>query len=90
VAKSSTTTSTLEEYYTQMIGSMGVTSRNIKSSKEFADIMVNSITEQRNSVSAVSLDEEMIKLMKYQHAFSAASKLLTTADEMMNTLISVR
>lgn len=88
--KSSTTTSTLDEFYTQMIGSLGVYSRNIKSSKEFADIMVNNITGQRDSVSAVSLDEEMIKLMKYQHAFSAASKLLTTADEMMNTLISVR
>ena len=51
---------------------------------------VNSITEQRNAVSAVSLDEEMIKLMKFQHAFSAASKLLTISDEMLNTLISMR
>ncbi len=89
-AFSSTTTATLDNYYNQMIGSMGIKSRSIKSSKEFADIMVNNITEQRNSVSAVSLDEEMIKLMKYQHAFSAASKLLTTADEMLNTLISIR
>ena len=52
--------------------------------------MVTQITEQRNSVSAVSLDEEMIQLMKYQHAFAAASKLLTVADEMLTTLISVR
>ncbi len=89
-ARSSTTTATLDNYYNQMISSMGVKSRSIKSSKEFADIMVNSITEQRDSVSAVSLDEEMIKLIKFQHAFSAASKLLTIADEMLSTLISVR
>ncbi len=89
-AQSNTTSATLDNYYNQMISSMGVTSRSIKSSKEFADIMVNNLTEQRNSVSAVSLDEEMIKLIKYQHAFSAASKLLTTVDEMLNTLISVR
>jgi flagellar hook-associated protein 1 FlgK len=69
---------------------MGITSRSIKNSKAFADIMVNNITEQRNSVSAVSLDEEMIKLMKFQQAFSAASKLLTVSDEMLNTLISMR
>ena len=56
----------------------------------FADIMVNSLTEQRDSISAVSLDEEMIKLMKYQHAFSAASKLLKVSDEMLNTLIAMR
>lgn len=89
-AQSSTTSATLDNYYNQMISSMGVKSRSIKSSKEFADIMVNNITGQRDSVSAVSLDEEMIKLIKYQHAFSAASKLLTIADEMLNTLISVR
>jgi flagellar hook-associated protein 1 FlgK len=89
-AQSNTTSATLDNYYNQMISSMGVTSRSIKSSKEFADIMVNNLTEQRNSVSAVSLDEEMIKLIKYQHAFSAASKLLTTVDQMLNTLISVR
>ena len=63
---------------------------SIPNSKEFADIMVNNITEQRNSVSAVSLDEEMIKLMKYQHAFSAASKLLKVSDEMLNMLIAMR
>ena len=89
-AQSSTTTATLDNYYNQMISSMGVRSRSIKSSKEFSDIMVNNLTGQRDSVSAVSLDEEMIKLMRYQHAFSAASKLLTVSDEMLNTLISVR
>jgi flagellar hook-associated protein 1 FlgK len=69
---------------------MGIIARRIKSSKEFADIMVNNLTERRNAISAVSLDEEMIKLMEYQHGFSAASKLLSVSDEMLNTLISMR
>ncbi|MCK5100359.1 MAG: hypothetical protein KAR45_19780, partial [Desulfobacteraceae bacterium] len=89
-AESSITNATLDDYYNQMIGSLGIKSRTIKNSKNFADIMVNSLTEQRDSISAVSLDEEMIKLMKYQHAFSAASKLLTVSDEMLNTLIAMR
>ncbi len=88
--KASLTKTTLDGYYSTMTGSMGIIARRIKSSKEFADIMVNNLTEQRDSVSAVSLDEEMIKLMQYQHGFSAASKLLTVADEMLNTLISMR
>ena len=73
-----------------MMGSMGVQSRAIISSREFAELMVNNVTEQRNSVSAVSLDEEMVNLIKFQQAFSAASKLLTTADEMLNTLLNIR
>ena len=84
------TTSTLDDFYTQLIGSMGIRSRSIQNSKSFADVMVNSVTEQRDSISAVSLDEEMVKLMQYQHAYTAAAKLLTVTDEMLNTLVSLR
>jgi flagellar hook-associated protein FlgK len=89
-AVSSTTTASLDDYYNTIISSLGIDSQSIKNSKSFSDTMVNSIKEQRDSVSAVSLDEEMIRLIKYQHAFSAASKLLTVSDEMLNTLISIR
>lgn len=89
-AKSSNTNASLDDYFNTIISSLGIDSRSIKNSKAFADIMVTNITEQRDAVSAVSLDEEMIKLMKYQHAFSAASKLLTVSDEMLNTLIAMR
>ncbi|MFH2060648.1 MAG: flagellar hook-associated protein FlgK [Pseudomonadota bacterium] len=89
-AQSSIVESSLDDYYNTMVGTLGVKARSIKTSREFADIMVSQMTEQRDAVSAVSLDEEMIQLMKYQHAFSAASKLLTVADEMLSTLISVR
>ena len=81
---------TLDNYYSTMMGTMGIKARSVKSSREFADIMVNNMTQQRDAVSAVSLDEEMIKLIKYQHAFSAASKLVTVSDEMLNTLIGMR
>ena len=89
-ASSSLTDATVDDYLSSMIGAMGVESRTISSSREFAEIMVNNMTEQRNSVSAVSLDEEMVNLIKYQQAFSAASKLLTTADEMLSTLLAIR
>ncbi|MGD9732178.1 MAG: flagellar hook-associated protein FlgK [Desulfamplus sp.] len=88
--KTSMTTATLDGYYSTMLGSLGVDAKNIQTSKEFSTLMVNYITEQRDSISAVSLDEEMIKLMEYQHAFAAASKLVKTADEMLNTIIGMR
>ncbi|MEA1968364.1 MAG: flagellar hook-associated protein FlgK [Thermodesulfobacteriota bacterium] len=89
-ADSSLISATLDEYYSTMIGSMGITLRSIENSRDFSELMVNSITEKRDSVSAVSLDEEMINLMKYQHAFSAASKLISVSDEMLNTILAIR
>ena len=89
-ATSSLADTTLDEYLSSMLGAMGVEARTIASSREFAELMVNNMTEQRNAVSAVSLDEEMVNLIRYQQAFSAASKLLTTADEMLSTLLAIR
>jgi flagellar hook-associated protein FlgK len=52
--------------------------------------MTNQISEQRDAISAVSLDEEMIDMMKFQHAYTVAAKLLTVVDEMMAALIATR
>ena len=82
--------SSVGSYFSTMVSNMGMESRNAKSNQIYSDTMVKKLTQQRNAVSAVSLDEEMIRMMKYQHAYQAASKLLKITDEMMNTLISSR
>ena len=87
-AQSNTTSATLDNYYNQMISSMGVTSRSIKSSKEFADIMVNNLTEQRNSVSAVSLDEEMIKLAEAKAVLCGTDERFKLTADMVEKKIS--
>ncbi len=51
--------------------------------------MMVQLENQRESVSGVSLDEEMINLIKFQNAYTAAAKLITTADEMMQTVLQM-
>ena len=46
------------------------------------------VREQRQSVSGVSLDEEMTDLMKYQRAFQASSRVITVIDELLNTVVN--
>jgi len=83
-------TSTIEDYYHSMVGSIGIVSSSISRDTEFNEMMVNELNTLRNSISAVSLDEEMTNLIKYQHAYQAAAKLITISDEMLDTLISAR
>ncbi|MBF0102132.1 MAG: flagellar hook-associated protein FlgK [Desulfobacterales bacterium] len=79
-----------EEYYQGMIGSLGIESSDIARGLDFNQVMVEKLNEQRFSVAGVSLDEEMVNIMKFQHAFTVASKLLKIADEMLNTIVEMR
>jgi flagellar hook-associated protein 1 FlgK len=86
----STITATFEHYYHGLVGAMGIISSSISRSREFNEVMVNELRQIRDSLSAVSLDEEMTNLMEFQHAYEAAAKLITVADEMLDELLSVK
>ena len=63
----------------------------LSKSKSFTtnhNIQLLSVTNQRTSVSGVSLDEEMTNLIRYQHAYSGSSRVITAMDEALDTLIN--
>jgi|GEM_PF-2891716 len=82
--------STLEGYYRGMVGGLGVKAVSVERGLSFSETMVQRLTEDRDTVSGVSLDEEMINLTKFQHAYTVASKLLSVSDEMLQTLVNMR
>jgi len=51
--------------------------------------VLKNLTDQRNQVSGVNLDEEAANLLKYQQLYSASSKVLQTGNQLFNTLISI-
>lgn len=83
-------TTSLEDYYHSMVGSIGITSSGISRNTSFNEMMVSKLSDIRDGISAVSLDEEMTNLIKFQQAYAAAAKLISTADEMLDTLLSVK
>ncbi|MEA1955798.1 MAG: flagellar hook-associated protein FlgK [Campylobacterota bacterium] len=50
----------------------------------------NAIEMEYFSTSKVNIDEEMTNLIKYQTAYGAAAKVITTIDQMMNTLLGIK
>jgi flagellar hook-associated protein 1 FlgK len=48
-----------------------------------------SLEAQRASLSGVSVDEESINLLNYQRQFQGAAQVISTADELLQTLISI-
>ncbi|MDY7037265.1 MAG: flagellar basal body rod C-terminal domain-containing protein, partial [Thermodesulfobacteriota bacterium] len=83
-------TATIEDYYHAMLGSIGIKSSSTSRSRVFSELMLNKLDGIRDSISAVSLDEEMTNLIKFQHAYSAAARLISISDEMLSTLLNVK
>jgi flagellar hook-associated protein 1 FlgK len=81
---------TLDEYYTIFVGDMGLLAEEVDQGRDFEESLINQLNEVRDSISGVNLDEEMVSLIKYQHAFEAASKLIAIADEMLRGLMEMR
>ncbi len=80
--------STFNNYYNSLVGGLGVESDEAKSFSANYELLVQQIDNSRQSVQGVSLDEEMTNLIKSQHAYDAAARLITTMDEALQTVIT--
>lgn len=81
---------TMDEYYTIFVGDIGMLIEENNQNQSFNQTMIDQLNEIRDSISGVNLDEETVNLIKYQRAFTAASKLVTVCDEMLQDLLSMR
>lgn len=54
---------------------------------DYQTSLAESIEDKRQQVAGVSSDEELVNMMKYQHAYNAASRYINTIDSMLETLI---
>ena len=50
--------------------------------------IVGNLEDRRQSISGVSMDEEMVQLISYQHSYSAASRMITAIDDALDVLIN--
>jgi flagellar hook-associated protein 1 FlgK len=62
----------------------------IISRKETIDVQFTAIESELNSISKVSIDNELVNLMKYQTAYSASGKVISTIDKMIDTLLGLK
>lgn len=83
-------TSTLEEYYLQTIGNVGVEAGKATFDAEQASGIYTQAKSMRERISGVSIDEEAAEMIRHQHAFQASAKVIQAADEMFQTLLGLK
>jgi flagellar hook-associated protein 1 len=82
------TDGTIDEFYASMIGQLGLQSQEADRQSTNQQDIVTQVDSRRQSVSGVSLDEEMSDLIKYQHAYAAAARFMTAIDETLDKVIN--
>lgn len=78
---------TINEFYQSLIGEVGSETAKAIHLRSNYELMVAQIENSRQSVQGVSLDEEMTQMIKFQHAYDAAARVITTMDEALETVI---
>lgn len=63
--------------------------QDARSGASFQKTLVSELDAQQQSISGVSLDEEMVELMKHQQIYQAAAKIIQQTVEMLNTILEI-
>jgi flagellar hook-associated protein 1 len=81
---------TMDSYYSSLIAGVGVDVQNAESNAKYNDTLLTQYIQKQEAVTGVSLDEEMTDILKFQHLYQAAAKIISVCDEMMQTLLSAK
>ena len=78
--------STFDDFFNSMISGLGTGSRSAQTILQQQEGILLQLNTQRESISGVSLDEEMINLIKFQQAYAASARMVTVIEEMFDIL----
>ena len=74
--------------YSSLVGVVGTVTQQATVAQSAQQAVVNQAQQQVSSVSGVNLDEEAANMLRWQQAYAAAAKVVTTADSMFQTLLT--
>ena len=79
-----------DDFYNSKVSEIGILTQRSTSELDSQRNTLEQLTNIRESISGVSLDEEAAKLIEYQKSFEASARLVTTADEMFDTILNLK
>ena len=83
-------TATFSQFSAELISRVGIDAAAAQTRLESRLLLVQNLRDSYENQSGVSLDEEALDLIRYQQAYAASSRLLSTALEMMDLILQLR
>ncbi|MDP7010422.1 MAG: flagellar hook-associated protein FlgK [Verrucomicrobiota bacterium] len=89
-AISTLTNLTFNERYNNAVAQFGQSVSNVETHLEAQEAVERLLLKQRDTISGVSIDEEVANLMIYQRAFQASSRIISTVDALLADLLRLK
>ncbi len=80
--------STFDDYFADAVARIGLKGEQAGRMAETQSRIVKNLTDTRDSISGVNIDEELANMIKFQHGYAAAAKFIANFDEMLDTIIN--
>jgi len=77
------------DFYSQVVFQVGSDTANASADLNAAELILQQLEDQRSSVSGVSLDEEATNMVRYQTAYQAAARVVTTINDMLDAVVNL-
>lgn len=78
-----------DDKFRTLVVTLGVEASSVYRNQAAAENVAKTADDARDSVSGVSLNEEMTNLIQYQHSFEAAAKFITAVDATIESLLNM-
>ena len=79
---------TIGNYYNNIIQKLGNESKEVIRAEKNQSKLIEEIDNLRINVSGVSLDEEMVNLIQFQHSYNASAKVISTIDSLLDVVVN--
>ena len=79
---------TFDDYFADTVTQVGLKGEQAENQLLSQNSIMQDLTDLRDSISGVNVDEELADIIKFQHGYNAAAKFISIQDELLDTLIN--
>ncbi len=80
---------TIDDYYKGVVSALGIKTQEAGFAVNTQNTIIKQINTKTQSISGVSIDEEMTDMLKFQHSYQAAAKYVTVINQLLDTLMNL-
>ncbi len=77
------------DFYSRLVFQVGSHTANASAGLDASQLILRQLDDQRNAISGVSLDEEAANMVRYQTAYQAAARVVTTVNDMLDAAVNL-